>query len=69
MKKLSEIKVGKRLSDEELKQINGGIGLEVTGARCYAGQCYCDWYFTDGGYTSCDTPCPSGFCLSMGISC
>ncbi len=40
MKKLSEIKVGKRLSDEELKQINGGIGGELASARCYSGQCY-----------------------------
>ena len=57
MKHLDEIKIGKRLSDEEMKQIQGELGLELIGARCHNGQCYCD------------LPCVSSACWSMGIPC
>ena len=69
MKHLGEIKVGKRLSDEEMKQIQGKLGLELIGARCHNGQCYCDFYMTDGGTPYCDLPCVSSACWSMGIPC
>jgi len=69
MKRLGEIKVGKRLSDDEMKRINGRAGGELTGARCHNSQCYCDLFFTDGNYTLCDEPCPSSFCSSMEMSC
>ena len=56
MKRLGEIKVGKRLSEDEMKQIRGNLGMDLTGTRCNAGQCYCVFYITDGGYSKCDVP-------------
>ncbi len=69
MKRLGEIKVGKRLWEDEMKQIRGNLGMDLTGTRCNAGQCYCDFYITDGGYSKCDVPCDSTVCASMGITC
>ena len=71
MKRLDEIKIGKRLSDEEMKQIQGknAVSGELVGARCHNGHCYCDFYVYDGGVMYCDAPCSSSMCLSMGISC
>lgn len=69
MKRLSEIKIGKRLSEDEMKCIHGKLGWDLTGVRCYSGQCYCDFYVTDGGYSVCDKPCDSMVCSSMGITC
>jgi len=72
MKKISLKGLNQILSEKKLKNVMGGsypYGADVTGVRCYSGQCYCDTYYYDGDYFRCDTPCGMENCNDYGISC
>ena len=60
------------LSEKELKSVLGGSGgnndKTLDGVRCYQGQCYCDYVYSDGS-EDCDVACDMAECSSMGCSC
>ena len=68
IKKISLKKVSDILSDNEMKSISGGYN-SLTGVRCYQGNCYCDFHYSDGDIYTCEVNCDMGFCNSMGVSC
>ena len=69
MKKINLSGLKKVLSPKEMKNVLGGsIVGEITGGRCWQGQCYCDITYNDGT-TACEVPCGMHVCEILGIAC
>lgn len=64
--KMSLDNIQGKMSRVEMRNIMAGSSNypSLTGTRCYAGQCYCDW-----DYNRCNVPCDMALCGVVGNNC